>query len=387
MSTRCIKPVCQTGEDHASFLRRFRLKVTPNDLKRLDLAYDVAKYGHRNQLRESGERYFEHVRSTAIILVDELGVYDVELIMAALLHDILEDSFLLKGERAEMVFGSRVARITKAVTKVSKDDPRFATNQQRIDSQVYCGCSTLSPESRIFLDGMCDKIKSLLIKLNESSATDFCLWDQVAKYFEDFSFMKHVFFEAINEYLYIKQDNDEALKFAKMGEVYAKNVKNYLFSVSPILKKKFSTEVFETNLRIHIDRLKKEGQKIIKHYDSEDFMQFMQARLFTYLSTMLNEVNHESITGRFVLKNTSSEKRHTVEQCGAEKIWRKADNFSVLHYRAIPKGEWGIMPVSNNIKTYQGQYVDGFIQNIQPIKIKIESRILNNTESVLRIKI
>ena len=116
-------------------------------------------------------------------------------------------------------------------------------------------------------------------------------------------------------------------------------------------------------------------------------MQFMQARLFTYLSTMLNEVNHESITGRFVLKNTSSEKRHTVEQCGAEKIWRKADNFSVLHYRAIPKGEWGIMPVSNNIKTYQGQYVDGFIQNIQPIKIKIESRILNNTESVLRIKI
>ena len=131
MSTKCLKPVCQTGEDHASFLKRFQLKVTPNDLKRLDMAYDMAKYGHRNQLRESGERYFEHVRSTAIILVDELGVYDVELIMAALLHDILEDSFLLKGERAEMVFGSRVARITKAVTKIPKDDPRFATNQQR----------------------------------------------------------------------------------------------------------------------------------------------------------------------------------------------------------------------------------------------------------------
>ncbi|MFA6475879.1 MAG: HD domain-containing protein [Candidatus Paceibacterota bacterium] len=113
-------------------MRRFRLKVTPTDLKRLDMAYDMAKYGHRNQFRESGERYFEHVRNTAIILVDELGVYDVELIMAALLHDILEDSFLLKGDRTEMIFGARVAYITTTVSKLPKDDPRFATPKQRL---------------------------------------------------------------------------------------------------------------------------------------------------------------------------------------------------------------------------------------------------------------
>jgi GTP pyrophosphokinase len=131
MKTTIDKPVV-TGEDHVSFLRRFRLKVTPTDLKRLDMAYDMAKYGHRNQFRESGERYFEHVRNTAIILVDELGVYDVELIMAALLHDILEDSFLLKGDRTEMIFGARVAYITTMVSKLPKDDPRFATAEQRL---------------------------------------------------------------------------------------------------------------------------------------------------------------------------------------------------------------------------------------------------------------
>jgi GTP pyrophosphokinase len=131
MKTAIDKPVA-TGEDHVSFLRRFRLKVTPTDLKRLDMAYDMAKYGHRNQFRESGERYFEHVRNTAIILVDELGVYDVELIMAALLHDILEDSFLLKGDRTEMIFGARVAYITTTVSKLPKDDPRFATPKQRL---------------------------------------------------------------------------------------------------------------------------------------------------------------------------------------------------------------------------------------------------------------
>jgi GTP pyrophosphokinase len=121
------------GEDHASFLGRFRLKVTPTDLKRLDMAYDMAKYGHRNQFRESGERYFEHVRSTAIILVDELEVYDVELVMSALLHDMLEDSFLLKGDRIEMIFGSRVAHITAEVSKLPKDDPRFTSPQQRLN--------------------------------------------------------------------------------------------------------------------------------------------------------------------------------------------------------------------------------------------------------------
>ena len=49
MKTVADKPF---GEDHASFLKRFKLKVTPTDLKRLDMADDVAKYGHRNQFRE-----------------------------------------------------------------------------------------------------------------------------------------------------------------------------------------------------------------------------------------------------------------------------------------------------------------------------------------------
>jgi len=71
-------------EDHESFLRRFRLKISPTGIEKLDYAYDMAKYGHRNQFREDETRYFEHVRSTAIILVDELAVTDVEMIIAAL---------------------------------------------------------------------------------------------------------------------------------------------------------------------------------------------------------------------------------------------------------------------------------------------------------------
>jgi len=118
-------------EDHQSFMKRFRLKITPDDLEKLDYAYDLAKYGHKNQFRESGARYFEHVRSTAIILVDELGVTDVEMIIAALLHDMLEDSFLLTPNRIKITFGERVFTLVSAVTKPKKSDPRFASDHER----------------------------------------------------------------------------------------------------------------------------------------------------------------------------------------------------------------------------------------------------------------
>ena len=68
-----------TLENHQAFLGKFRLKLTPANIEMLDLAYDISKYSHRNQVRESGERYFDHCKAATLILVDELGVNDVEL--------------------------------------------------------------------------------------------------------------------------------------------------------------------------------------------------------------------------------------------------------------------------------------------------------------------
>jgi GTP pyrophosphokinase len=118
-------------EDHESFMRRFRLKVRPKDIEKIDYAYDMAKYGHRNQFRESGARYFEHVRATAIILIDELGITDIEIIISALLHDMLEDSFLLTPERIKITFGDRVSMLVNMVSKPKKSDKRFTSDVER----------------------------------------------------------------------------------------------------------------------------------------------------------------------------------------------------------------------------------------------------------------
>ncbi len=120
------------GENHKRFLNIFCLKISPAEMEKLDFAYQLAKYGHRNQFRETDARYFEHVRAVAIILAEEFGIFDVEIIIAALLHDILEDSYILTENRIKTIFGERVAKFVSAVTKPKKDDPRFSSNKKRL---------------------------------------------------------------------------------------------------------------------------------------------------------------------------------------------------------------------------------------------------------------
>lgn len=81
------------------------------------LAYRLAKYGHRGQLRDSGERYFEHPKRVALILMDELKDFDPEMLIVALLHDIKEDSFILTWEDIKLIFGEPVYKMIQALTK------------------------------------------------------------------------------------------------------------------------------------------------------------------------------------------------------------------------------------------------------------------------------
>lgn len=90
-------------------------------------AYYLAKFGHRFDRRkekdESGnaQRYFEHVRRVAILLMDIAGCYDPYLICVALLHDALEDTQDLTAQILERFFGPDVARRVRRLSKVPKE--------------------------------------------------------------------------------------------------------------------------------------------------------------------------------------------------------------------------------------------------------------------------
>jgi GTP pyrophosphokinase len=59
--------------------------------KLIQRAYRVAKEAHREDVRLSGERYFEHPRAAALIMVEYLRIRDPNAIAAGLVHDVSED--------------------------------------------------------------------------------------------------------------------------------------------------------------------------------------------------------------------------------------------------------------------------------------------------------
>lgn len=66
--------------------------ATAGDMLQMQLAYWLAKNAHRPQApRDGGERYFEHPRDVAMLLI-ERGFRDKETVTDALLHDTIEDT-------------------------------------------------------------------------------------------------------------------------------------------------------------------------------------------------------------------------------------------------------------------------------------------------------
>lgn len=98
-------------------VERLKGKVDPRDLNRILSAYDVAASVHELQLRRDGSPYFYHVTRVCKILIDELGVTDPDTLIAALLHDVLEDSQELTAGILEYNFGPRVAAMVQTLTK------------------------------------------------------------------------------------------------------------------------------------------------------------------------------------------------------------------------------------------------------------------------------
>lgn len=101
------------------FLDRLRPQFDDVAFERVGAAYKFAKYGHRGIFRDDGvTRYVDHVRAVAWIAIDELEIYDCELIVEALLHDIREDTYLLSSVRIRINFGRRIARGIELLSKI-----------------------------------------------------------------------------------------------------------------------------------------------------------------------------------------------------------------------------------------------------------------------------
>lgn len=105
------------------FAQLLKLRETyhPNpekNIEKLQKAFEIGKAAHTHQKRSTGEPYFSHPIEVAKILIDYYA--DDDTLIAALLHDSIEDSDQVTAESLEKDFNPRVKDIVEGVTMIPK---------------------------------------------------------------------------------------------------------------------------------------------------------------------------------------------------------------------------------------------------------------------------
>ncbi len=142
-----------------SLLNKFstRLNQYNDENKKIIMkAANMAAEFHKNQKRASGEPYIIHPISVATILIDMN--LDTETIVAALLHDVIEDTEatydFIKDE-----FGIVIANLVDGVTKIT--DLNFADRNEQETESIRKILIAMTNDIRVILIKLADKLHNL----------------------------------------------------------------------------------------------------------------------------------------------------------------------------------------------------------------------------------
>ena len=125
-------------------------------VERVLRAFQVGAQAHEGQERKSGEPYITHPVAVAGILA-ELGL-DAETIIAAILHDTLEDTELSRDALAAE-FGEAVAELVDGVTKLDK--MRFGSRQEADAESFRKMLLAMARDLRVILIKLADRLHNM----------------------------------------------------------------------------------------------------------------------------------------------------------------------------------------------------------------------------------
>ena len=130
---------------------------TPNlDARQLYTAFSFADACHHGQLRKSGEPYIIHPLAVAEIVADlEL---DTDSVIAALLHDCIEDTAATHEEIAKK-FGEPVAALVEGVTKLTK--MQYVSKEEEQMENLRKMFMAMAQDIRVILIKICDRLHNM----------------------------------------------------------------------------------------------------------------------------------------------------------------------------------------------------------------------------------
>jgi len=136
--------------------QRLLAYLPATEVARVRKAYLAGAHAHAGQTRKSGEPYITHPVAVARILA-ELGM-DAETIIAAILHDTLEDTPLSR-EELENEFGATVAELVDGVTKLDK--VRFRSLQEAAAESFRKMVLAMARDLRVILIKLADRLHNM----------------------------------------------------------------------------------------------------------------------------------------------------------------------------------------------------------------------------------
>ena len=124
-SLRSLLPYGRRSIGISQLVSKLEGYLPPNEVERIQDAYDFAFEAHQGQRRRSGEPYITHPVAVADLLADLR--LDPQTLIAAILHDVIEDTPTLK-EEINRRFGQEVAELVDGVSKL--DQIQFKSREE-----------------------------------------------------------------------------------------------------------------------------------------------------------------------------------------------------------------------------------------------------------------
>ena len=127
------------------------------DFGRIRAAFETAAVAHAKQKRKDGTPYVTHVAAAACFIAD-MGL-DEDSIVAALLHDTIEDTELTHEDIARQ-FGPSVADIVEGVTKLTRVN--YTTREEQQMESLRKMLLAMSKDIRVILIKLADRLHNML---------------------------------------------------------------------------------------------------------------------------------------------------------------------------------------------------------------------------------
>ncbi|NLD68840.1 MAG: RelA/SpoT family protein [Limnobacter sp.] len=140
----------------ASLTQKAAAYLPEEDLRRIREAYRVSDEAHLGQFRTSGEPYISHPIAVAEILAG--WKLDADSLMAALLHDVIEDTSVGKQTLIER-FGPQVAEIVDGLSKLERVE--FATKEQQQAESFRKMLLAMARDVRVILIKLADRLHNM----------------------------------------------------------------------------------------------------------------------------------------------------------------------------------------------------------------------------------